>query len=79
MIIQNQQMVCFQSQAGIRASVIIRELDLEKHLRQLRLHSPEAFNMETMTELAKRSSKPKLIRATRLVSPLLEEERGEFL
>ena len=29
-----------------------------------------------MTELAKRSSKPKLIRASRLVGPLLEEERG---
>ena len=31
-----------------------------------------------MTELAKRSSKPKLIRASRLVGPLLEEERGEW-
>jgi predicted transcriptional regulator of viral defense system len=53
--------------------------DSEKYLRQLRLQNPEALNMETMTELAKRSSKPKLIRATRLVGPLLEEERGESL
>jgi predicted transcriptional regulator of viral defense system len=53
--------------------------DSVKYLQQLRLQNPETLNMATMTELAKRSSKPKLIRATRLVGPLLEEERGETL
>ena len=53
--------------------------DSEKYLRQLRLQNPEALNMATMIELAKRSGKPKLIRAARLVGPLLEEERGESL
>ena len=50
--------------------------DSEEYLRQLRLQNPEALNIATMIELAKRSSKPKLIRASRLVGPLLEEERG---
>ena len=53
--------------------------DSEKYLRQLRLQNPEAFDMATMIELAQRSEKPKLIRATRLLGPLLEEERGESL
>jgi hypothetical protein len=53
--------------------------DSKKYLRQLRLQNPEALNMAAMTELAKRSNKPKLIRATRLVGPLLEEESGESL
>jgi len=53
--------------------------DCEKYLRQLRLQNPEALNMAAMTELAKRSNKPKLIRATRLVGLLLKEESGESL
>lgn len=53
--------------------------DSEMYLRQLRLQNPEAFNMTTMIELAQRSGKPKLIRAGRLIGPLLEEERGESL
>jgi len=53
--------------------------DSEEYLRQLRLQNPEALNIATMIELAKRSSKPKLIRASRLVGPLLEAERGESL
>ncbi len=53
--------------------------DSDKYLRQLRLQNPEALDMATMAELAKRSSKPKLIRATRLVGQLLEEESGESL
>ncbi len=53
--------------------------DSELYLGQLRLQNPEAFTMTIMTELAQRSGKPKLIRATRLVGPLLEEERGESL
>ncbi len=47
--------------------------DSEKYLRELRLQNPEGLNVETMIELAQRSGKPKLIRAARLVSPLLEE------
>ncbi|NLV30385.1 MAG: hypothetical protein GXY47_04440 [Acidobacteria bacterium] len=53
--------------------------DSEKYLRQLRLQNPAAFNLAAMNELAERSGKPKLIRAARLVGPLLEEERGECL
>ncbi len=53
--------------------------DSEKYLRQLRLQNPETLNMAAIAELAKRSGKPKLIRATRLVGPLLEEESGESL
>ena len=53
--------------------------DSEKYLRQLRLQNPEALNIAAMAELAKRSNKPKLIRASRLVGPLLEEESGESL
>ena len=53
--------------------------DSEKYLRQLRLQNPEALNVSAMIELAERSGKPKLIRAARLVGPLLEEERGESI
>ena len=53
--------------------------DSEKYLRALRLQNPEAFNVANMIELAQRSGKPKLMRATRFVGPLLEEERGEPL
>ncbi len=53
--------------------------DSEKYLRPLRLQNPGALHMATMIELAKRSSKPKLIRAAKLVGPLLDEERGASL
>ena len=53
--------------------------DSEKYLRELRLQNPEAFNIAKMIELAQRSGKPKLMRTTRFVGPLLEEERGEPL
>lgn len=53
--------------------------DSEKYLRELRLQNPEALNIASMTELAQRSGKPKLLRATRIVGLLLEEERGESL
>jgi hypothetical protein len=53
--------------------------DSEEYLRQLRLQNPEALNMATMIELAERSGKPKLIRTTRRVVSLLEEERRESL
>jgi hypothetical protein len=53
--------------------------DSDKNLRQLRLQNPEALDVATMIEFARRSGKPKLIRASRLVAPLLEEERGESI
>lgn len=53
--------------------------DSKEYLRQLRLQNPEALNRAILTELAMRSSKPKLIRAMRLVGSLLEEESGEFV
>lgn len=53
--------------------------DSLEYLRQLRLQNPEAINVSSMIELAQRSGKPKLKRATRLVYPLLEEERGESI
>ena len=53
--------------------------DSERYLRQLRLQNPEALDLATMIEFARRSGKPKLIRASRLIGPLLEEERGESL
>lgn len=51
--------------------------DSAKYIRELRLQNPDAFNIQNMIELAQCSGKPKLMRAARLVGPLLEEERGE--
>jgi predicted transcriptional regulator of viral defense system len=53
--------------------------DSEEYLRQLRLQTPEAINLPRLLELAQRSGKPKLMRASRLVGSLLEEERGESI
>jgi predicted transcriptional regulator of viral defense system len=53
--------------------------DSVKYLRGLRLQNPDALKIANMIELAQRSGKPKLMRATRIVGPLLEEERGESL
>ena len=53
--------------------------DSEEYLRQLRLQNPEAINLPRLLELAQRSGKPKLMRASQLVGPLLEEERGESI
>jgi len=53
--------------------------DSEEYLRQLRLQTPEAINLPRLLELAQRSGKPKLMRASRFVGPLLEEERGESI
>ena len=53
--------------------------DSVEYLRGLRLQNPDALNIANMIELAQRSGKPKLMRATRIVGPLLEEERGEPL
>jgi predicted transcriptional regulator of viral defense system len=53
--------------------------DSEKYLKELRLQNSEALKVATMIDLAQRSEKPKLLRAARLVGPLLEEERGASL
>lgn len=53
--------------------------DSAEYLRQLRLQNLEALNVATMRVLAQRSDKPKLMRAARLVGPLLEEEHGESI
>ena len=48
-----------------------------EYLRELRLQNPEAINVSVIRDLAQRSGKPKLIRAARLVGPLLAAEGGE--
>jgi len=53
--------------------------DSADFLRELRLQNPAAFCLSTLTELAERSGKPKLIRAARLAGPLLSAEEGETL
>ncbi len=50
-----------------------------EYLRELRLQNPEAINVSVIRDLAQRSGKPKLIRAARLVGPLLAAEGGESL
>jgi hypothetical protein len=51
--------------------------DSPEYLRELRLQNPDAINVSVLLGLAQRSGKPKLIRAARLVGPLLAAERGE--
>jgi len=53
--------------------------DSENYLRELRLQNPEAMDLSTLDELARRSGKAKLLRAARLVKHLLEAEGGEAL
>jgi predicted transcriptional regulator of viral defense system len=53
--------------------------DSTKYLRELRLQNPAAIHRSTLAELAQRSGKPKLIRAARLIGPLLSAEEGESL
>jgi predicted transcriptional regulator of viral defense system len=53
--------------------------DSTEYLGELRLQNPEAINLAVLGDLAQRSGKPKLIRAARLVGPLLAAERGESL
>jgi predicted transcriptional regulator of viral defense system len=53
--------------------------DSPEYLRELRLQNPEAINVSVIRDLAQRSGKPKLIRAARLVGPLLAAEEGEPL
>lgn len=52
------------------------------YLRELRLQNPEAINVPLLAQLARRSGKPKLIRAAKTIGDLLvseEEEEGETL
>lgn len=53
--------------------------DSTEYLRELRLQSPIAIRLSTLDELAQRSGKPKLVRAARLVGPLLVAEEGDSL
>jgi predicted transcriptional regulator of viral defense system len=53
--------------------------DSVEYLRELRLQNPGTINMAVLEEMARRSGKPKLIRAARLVGPLLAADGGESL
>jgi hypothetical protein len=53
--------------------------DDEDFLRELRLQNPAAFQLPTLDELARRSGKPKLLRAAKLIQTLLAEEEGHPL
>ena len=43
-------------------------------LKELRLQNPDAISTQILLELAARSSKPKLVRAARMIARLLKEE-----
>ena len=51
----------------------------EPFLRELRLQNTGAFQPAALEELARRSGKPKLLRASRIIRALLGEEEGESL
>jgi hypothetical protein len=53
--------------------------DSAEYLRELRLQNPAAISLSTLDALARRSGKPKLVRAARLVRPLLAAEQGDSL
>ena len=53
--------------------------DSTDYLRELRLQNPAAIRVSVLHELAQRSGKPKLIRAARLLGPLLAAEKGDAL
>jgi predicted transcriptional regulator of viral defense system len=53
--------------------------DSPEYLRELRLQNPDAIKVSVLMDLAQRSGKPKLIRAARLIGPLLATEKGEAL
>lgn len=53
--------------------------DSAEYLRELRLQNPEAIDLSRLDELARRSARPKLIRAAGLIGPLLAAEAGEPL
>jgi len=53
--------------------------DDEDFLRELRLQNPAAIQLPALDELARRSGKPKLMRAAKLIRALLAEEEGHPL
>jgi predicted transcriptional regulator of viral defense system len=53
--------------------------DSEDWLKELRLQNSAAIRMSVLAELARRSGRPKLIRAAHRVGPLLAAENGEAL
>jgi predicted transcriptional regulator of viral defense system len=53
--------------------------DSPEFLRELRLQNPFAFQRPVLEELARRSGKPKLVRASAIIASLLDEEKGETL
>jgi predicted transcriptional regulator of viral defense system len=53
--------------------------DSSGYLGELRLQNLAAIHMPTLTELAQRSGKPKLVRAAQLVGPLLAAKEGDAL
>lgn len=53
--------------------------DSVEFLRELRLQAPAAFQRAALEDLARRSGKPKLMRASAIIAALLDEEKGERL
>jgi predicted transcriptional regulator of viral defense system len=53
--------------------------DSTAHLASLRLQNAEGMNPDVLLELARRSGKPKLLRAARRAAEMLAGERGEAL
>jgi predicted transcriptional regulator of viral defense system len=53
--------------------------DSSDFLQELRLQNPAAVSLSALDQLAQRSGKPKLVRAARLVRPLLVAEEGVTL
>jgi predicted transcriptional regulator of viral defense system len=53
--------------------------DTGEFLRELRLQNPAAFQPAALDDLARRSGKPKLVRAARRIASLLDEEEGARL
>jgi len=53
--------------------------DSSGFLQELRLQNPASISLSTLDQLAQRSGKPKLVRAARLVRPLLAAEKGVAL
>ena len=53
--------------------------DDEDFLRELRLQNPTVVRITVLEEAARRSGKPKLVRASRILGALLTEEEGRPL
>lgn len=53
--------------------------DCEAFIRELRLQNTAVFRRSALDELARRSGKPKIMRACAIIVSLLDEEKGEPL